>query len=53
MLFEIFSNLGNRVFYTSSESAIPEKERLVYMAKVAGYTYKLDGKTYKVIEKEK
>lgn len=53
MLFEIFNQYGKRVFYTSSENAVPSKEDLVHRAEACGYTYKLDGKVYKVVEKKK
>lgn len=53
MLFEVFNQYGKRVFYTASEKAIPTKEELIHRAEVCGYTYKLDGKAYKVPKKEK
>lgn len=43
MLFEIYSEKGGRLFYTSSEECLPSKEQINSMLN-AGYKFKLDGK---------
>lgn len=44
MLFEIYTEKGRRLFYTSSEEGLPPKEQINSMLN-AGYKFKLDGKT--------
>lgn len=44
MLFEIYSEKGRRLFYTTSEECLPPKEQINSMSK-AGYKFKLDNKT--------
>lgn len=43
-LFEIYTEKGSRLFYTSSEECLPSKEQINSMLNV-GYKFKLDGKT--------
>ena len=43
MLFEIYTEKGRRLFYTTSEECLPPKEQINSMLN-AGYKFKLDGK---------
>ena len=43
MLFEVYSEKGSRLFYTSNEECLPPKEQVNSMMN-AGYKIKLDGK---------
>ena len=52
MLFEIYTEKGRRLFYTSSEECIPDKDILNSMSK-AGYKFKLNGKQISLKNLEK
>lgn len=48
ILFEEFNSKGKRIFFTESKECIPPKKDMEHRSEANGYTYKLNGKPYKV-----